>query len=260
MEWNLNYETEMWIISPICKKFWLKWEEKVPLSYLYRWKFIEWIIWKKELAFLEQGRRVQRGESHSGKERQTSKRWRRGAGVAGKRRGDSDRERRRVRWQSGERGWEAEGWAAPLMPIWPGDVIKLTYWFLWIYECLFHELHFQSRGLFRALSFFPQMDQLCAHVILLPEEPTHTSPICGASPGRTDSHYEHINKLTFFSFFSLCTVCVCVPNPPFLPSFLLILAIVFSPPGVVVWVSPGGLWGAFSVSAVWSCRNPFYPV
>lgn len=169
------------------------------------------------------------GESHSGKERQTSKRWRRGAGVAGKRRGDSDRERRRVRWQSGERGWEAEGWAAPLMPIWPGDVIKLTYWFLWIYECLFHELHFQSRGLFRALSFFPQMDQLCAHVILLPEEPTHTSPICGASPGRTDSHYEHINKLTFFFFFPLHCLCVC-PQPPLSPLFSPNISDCFLPP------------------------------
>lgn len=195
------------------------------------------IIWKISIFWTSSA------ESHSGKEgrethKQTNKRmlaqdcWE----ICGKRRGDSDRERLRVRWQSGERGYEAEGWAAPLMPIWPGDVIKLTYWFLWIYECLFHELHFQSRGLFRALSFFPQMDQLCAHVILLPEKPTHTSPICGASPGRTDSHYEHINKLTFFF-----RHCVCVSPPPPPPSFLLILAIVFSPPGVVVWVSPGGL-------------------
>lgn len=73
------------------------------------------------------------------------------------------------------------GDTVPLKPIWPGDVIKLTYWFLWIYECLFHKLHFQSLALFRALSFSPQMDQLCAHVIPLPVKSTHTSPICGGS-------------------------------------------------------------------------------
>lgn len=43
---------------------------------------------------------------------------------------------------------------APLMPSWSWDVIKLTYWFLWIYKCLFHKLHLQSLGIFRALSFF----------------------------------------------------------------------------------------------------------
>lgn len=68
------------------------------------------------------------------------------------------------------------------MPSWFWDVIKLTYWFLWIYKCLFHKLHLQSLGIFRALSFFfLQMDQLCAHVILLPVKSMHTSPICCSS-------------------------------------------------------------------------------
>lgn len=43
----------------------------------------------------------------------------------------------------------------PLTPSWSWDVIKLTYWFLWIYKCLFHKLHLQSLGIFRTLSFSP---------------------------------------------------------------------------------------------------------
>lgn len=56
------------------------------------------------------------------------------------------------------------------------------------------------------------MDQLCAHVILLPEEPTHASPICTASAG-AHSHYVHINKLQLFFFVSI-NVCVCPPPSP----------------------------------------------
>lgn len=129
-----------------------------------------------------------------------------------------------------ESAWEAEGWAVPLMPIWPGDVIKLTYWFLWIYECLFHKLYFQTRALFRALSFFPQMDQLCAHIILLPEEPTHTSPICGASAVHTLTLCAHKQTPLFF----MCASYAPLPSGPNISDCFL-------PPGVVEALSPGGV-------------------
>lgn len=143
-----------------------------------------------------------------------------------------------------EGGWEAEGWAVPLMPIWPGDVIKLTYWFLWIYECLFHKLHFQSRGLFRALSFFPPNGS-----IMCPRNPVTWETHAYFShlrrfTGRTDSHYVHINKLEVFLFFPLLFVCVTSPSllpPPPSSSSPPNISDCFLPPPVSSYESlPGG--------------------
>lgn len=81
------------------------------------------------------------------------------------------------------KGGGGEKATVPLMPSWSWDIIKLTYWFLWIYKCLFHKLHLQSLGIFRALSFPPPSKWInyVPHVILLPVKSMHTSPICCSS-------------------------------------------------------------------------------